>query len=236
MERRRAEAQQVDTARQQAVAAYVEPSAAEHLLLVQIAEPVALGDLGNDQRHGQVRAQPSVRLAEMTSFVIVHALADEPAALRRAHDGRLDAVPRDEGVAVEGDALRVYRHIGVFVVDGTVLGSGEEFVTQQFVERAEHLDVRIEVDASVGMEGIEPDVVRREGPFALLHGLLDPFDGVDVEILLCPAFEDVVRHPAFPARHALPEELRNRLAAQPAPVDDLGYSGFVFHRSMFFRQ
>ena len=81
--------------------------------------------------------------------------------------------------------------------------SGEKVVAQQAVERPERLHVRVEVDAALGVEGVKADIVRREGPFALGDGFFDPFDGMDVEILPCPAFECVFRHAARPALHAL---------------------------------
>ena len=105
------------------------------------------------------------------------------------------------------------------------LGPREVGQVQQRVEAPEHLDVRIEVDAPVVVEGVEADVVGGEGVFLRLESLLHPGRALQVEAFRVPEHDLVVGQVFFPARETLLDLRRIGVSAQPAEVDLLGNHG-----------
>lgn len=147
---------------------------------------------------GQGRdAHASLCVDEVPVVVVVQALFEEGVMLFRPEDAGLDAV-----------FLFVAEKVGA---------------VQQFVEGLDHLDVHVHVDAAVVVDGIQADVVGREGIFTGFEGLPHPFGGMEVETVPVPQDELIVGEFGFPRGHIVLQVLGNGVAAQPAVMYDFGY-------------
>ena len=114
-----------------------------------------------------------------------------------------------------GDVVGQYRCFG--------LCDSEHPGVEQLIERFEHLDIGVEVDAAFVTERVAADIVRGKGLCPASDRFPDPRHGVHVETALVPA-DDLVtgQHPA-PRFHALPAPFGVFALPQPAEVDFLGY-------------
>ena len=129
-----------------------------------------------------------------------------------AQDGRLDTD---------------LRRVGAEPLDG-----GEEVPRQEVVEGAPHIDIAVQVDASVAVESPEPDVVGRRGPLAHGYGFPHEGDRVDVEGLPVPEFDFVIGEDPLPGAQAAADQSGVGVASEPAEVDDFRYHGFKYRNFM----
>jgi len=114
-----------------------------------------------------------------------------------------------------GDVAGQHRLFGLY--------DGEHLGVEQVIERFEHFDIGVEVDAALVIECIVADVVGGESVFLSLDRLADPGYGVYVETALVPADDFVTGQCPAPRFHALPDPFGIFTPPQPAKVDFFGY-------------
>ena len=94
---------------------------------------------------------------------------------------------------------------------------------QKAVDGADDLHIGVHVDAAKAIQGVEANNVRDKGPFFCFIGLPDvERSGGNLIVFLRPGPDLIIRAIFFPACDALLRGRRQRLAAEPAIVDDLG--------------
>ena len=94
---------------------------------------------------------------------------------------------------------------------------------EEGVERAEHLDVAVEIDAAIVVEGVEAYEVGGKGIALGAEGLVDPERLSLGESLAVPEHELIVGQVLLPRVDATLDVFWERVAAEPAVVDDFWY-------------
>lgn len=169
----------------------------------QYFQVFALQLAGKDSRQSS-RVQIAVGVDKLMALIKIHDLFQEREFLFGPHRGGLD------GILVFDSIRRMFP-------------PKEVWPPQQIVERLKHLHITVQIDATVIVQRIEPYVVGGKGPFLGSASLFHPRYGMDVEAVHVPKHELVIRELFLPALHAALDQLRVRVAAQPAVMYNLGY-------------
>ena len=103
-----------------------------------------------------------------------------------------------------------------------ILKPSKRWILQQVIKGAHRFHIRIEVDAALLLNNHQPDVIRQESVFLLLIAHPGVCVSINIEIVLVPFDNLVVRHVLSPACDALLRQLRLLAPAKPAVVDFLG--------------
>src|SRR5262245_49779800 len=91
-------------------------------------------------------------------------------------------------------------------------------IGEQGVEALHHLHVGIQVDAALGVQGVETDEVGEPRPFLL--GIRRPgIVSAERAVGFVPQLDRTVGHECPPASETFPDELALRFAPEPAVMD-----------------
>ena len=140
---------------------------------------------------------------ELAPVIKIQALLDKRMARRRTHDG---------GFQID---LRV-----LFIAH---LQAGEEIILQQAVQLPEGPDIGIQVNAAFVVQGIQPDIIRHEGPLPVCKRIPGERDGVVVQTVHIPQLDLIVGKMLAPTGDTLPDDLRLRIVAEPAVMYNARY-------------